>query len=333
MPSGGNSVIVMVCCYSQCFLTNPLILIEVFSSLYSDSESSGLRKTRRKCCRVSARWKNVWKVWVANSSNNIWTSKERSCNEKKQNFFLSIIYCTSFYMHHVVMLFPRTMKTSVTIRTSHSAMNITLSACAFSLKFSLRMFTEEIKQQKKKRKSKQKMWKQNDTIKHCFFSRKQERASKRWRLNGAGRTSPRLRRSSTIPKCVITLIIIRTGWNFTKKTLVSWRFLYKGCFDAFFQPNKWRQKSLLRQWHSDVPQGTFFILNYTIHGIFLISAFIIGKFMTRHCLKTKSWHFLLYLQYILSQETIDYLKKPTFDIWHWEPNEVWKQFLSLYFSA
>ncbi|OQV12586.1 High affinity cGMP-specific 3',5'-cyclic phosphodiesterase 9A [Hypsibius exemplaris] len=29
-----------------------------------------------------------------------------------------------------------------------------------------------------------------------------------------------------------------------------------------------------------------------------------------------------YPKYILSQETIDYLKKPTFDIWHWEPNEM-----------
>ncbi|KAK3596452.1 hypothetical protein CHS0354_015924 [Potamilus streckersoni] len=27
-------------------------------------------------------------------------------------------------------------------------------------------------------------------------------------------------------------------------------------------------------------------------------------------------------KYTLSQETIDYLKKPTFDIWHWEPNEM-----------
>lgn len=27
-------------------------------------------------------------------------------------------------------------------------------------------------------------------------------------------------------------------------------------------------------------------------------------------------------QYTLSQETIEYLKQPTFDIWHWEPNEV-----------
>ena len=27
-------------------------------------------------------------------------------------------------------------------------------------------------------------------------------------------------------------------------------------------------------------------------------------------------------QYTLSQETINYLKNPTFDIWHWEPNEV-----------
>ncbi|XP_055340822.1 high affinity cGMP-specific 3',5'-cyclic phosphodiesterase 9A-like isoform X2 [Paramacrobiotus metropolitanus] len=29
-----------------------------------------------------------------------------------------------------------------------------------------------------------------------------------------------------------------------------------------------------------------------------------------------------YPKYILSRETIDYLKKPTFDIWHWEPNEM-----------
>ncbi|ESO85441.1 hypothetical protein LOTGIDRAFT_183841 [Lottia gigantea] len=29
-----------------------------------------------------------------------------------------------------------------------------------------------------------------------------------------------------------------------------------------------------------------------------------------------------YPKYTLSQETIDYLKKPTFDSWHWEPNEM-----------
>ncbi|XP_064651185.1 high affinity cGMP-specific 3',5'-cyclic phosphodiesterase 9A-like isoform X5 [Lineus longissimus] len=29
-----------------------------------------------------------------------------------------------------------------------------------------------------------------------------------------------------------------------------------------------------------------------------------------------------YQKYTLSPETIDYLKKPTFDIWHWEPNEM-----------
>ena len=28
------------------------------------------------------------------------------------------------------------------------------------------------------------------------------------------------------------------------------------------------------------------------------------------------------LQYTLSKETTDYLKQPTFDMWHWEPNEV-----------
>jgi len=28
------------------------------------------------------------------------------------------------------------------------------------------------------------------------------------------------------------------------------------------------------------------------------------------------------LQYTLSEETISYLKQPTFDIWHWETNEV-----------
>ncbi|KAA0196703.1 hypothetical protein FBUS_02198 [Fasciolopsis buskii] len=27
-------------------------------------------------------------------------------------------------------------------------------------------------------------------------------------------------------------------------------------------------------------------------------------------------------KYTLTQSTIEYLKKPTFDIWHWEPNEV-----------
>lgn len=31
---------------------------------------------------------------------------------------------------------------------------------------------------------------------------------------------------------------------------------------------------------------------------------------------------LLSLQYMLSQETIEALRKPTFDVWLWEPNEV-----------
>lgn len=30
------------------------------------------------------------------------------------------------------------------------------------------------------------------------------------------------------------------------------------------------------------------------------------------------WH----TQYTLSQETVEALKKPTFDVWHWEHNEV-----------
>ena len=30
----------------------------------------------------------------------------------------------------------------------------------------------------------------------------------------------------------------------------------------------------------------------------------------------------MYPKYILTQETIYYLKKPTFDIWHWEHNEM-----------
>jgi hypothetical protein len=30
----------------------------------------------------------------------------------------------------------------------------------------------------------------------------------------------------------------------------------------------------------------------------------------------------LFTQYTLSKETADYLKQPTFDMWHWEPNEV-----------
>jgi len=31
---------------------------------------------------------------------------------------------------------------------------------------------------------------------------------------------------------------------------------------------------------------------------------------------------MLLMQYTLSKETTDYLKQPTFDMWHWEPNEV-----------
>ena len=33
-------------------------------------------------------------------------------------------------------------------------------------------------------------------------------------------------------------------------------------------------------------------------------------------------HCSLSLQYLLSPETIDALRKPTFDVWLWEPNEV-----------
>lgn len=42
------------------------------------------------------------------------------------------------------------------------------------------------------------------------------------------------------------------------------------------------------------------------------------------CMKCKC-HDLVILstQYTLSQETIETLKKPTFDVWHWEHNEVW----------
>lgn len=32
--------------------------------------------------------------------------------------------------------------------------------------------------------------------------------------------------------------------------------------------------------------------------------------------------FVRFLQYTLSQETVEALKKPTFDVWHWEHNEV-----------
>ena len=38
---------------------------------------------------------------------------------------------------------------------------------------------------------------------------------------------------------------------------------------------------------------------------------------------TMTWHLNgLLFQYTLSEETINYLKQPTFDIWHWETNEV-----------
>ena len=30
----------------------------------------------------------------------------------------------------------------------------------------------------------------------------------------------------------------------------------------------------------------------------------------------------LYPKYVLTQETVEYLKKPTFNIWNWEPNEM-----------
>ena len=35
-----------------------------------------------------------------------------------------------------------------------------------------------------------------------------------------------------------------------------------------------------------------------------------------------SSHYCPSLQYLLSPETIDALRKPTFDVWLWEPNEV-----------
>lgn len=39
-----------------------------------------------------------------------------------------------------------------------------------------------------------------------------------------------------------------------------------------------------------------------------------------HCIENV--HFMISLQYTLSAETVNYLKQPTFDIWHWEANEV-----------
>ena len=37
---------------------------------------------------------------------------------------------------------------------------------------------------------------------------------------------------------------------------------------------------------------------------------------------TRSRDVPLYPKYVLTQETVAYLKKPTFDIWHWESNEM-----------
>ncbi|RTG85426.1 uncharacterized protein DC041_0010482 [Schistosoma bovis] len=39
----------------------------------------------------------------------------------------------------------------------------------------------------------------------------------------------------------------------------------------------------------------------------------------------------IFEKYTLTQSTIDFLKKPTFDIWHWEPNEV-RIFKSIYYA-
>ena len=37
---------------------------------------------------------------------------------------------------------------------------------------------------------------------------------------------------------------------------------------------------------------------------------------------TRSREVPLYPKYVLTQETVEYLKKPTFNIWNWEPNEM-----------
>jgi len=41
--------------------------------------------------------------------------------------------------------------------------------------------------------------------------------------------------------------------------------------------------------------------------------------------------YIVKLQYTLSKETTDYLTQPTFDMWHWEPNEVGYLLLLLLF--
>lgn len=43
--------------------------------------------------------------------------------------------------------------------------------------------------------------------------------------------------------------------------------------------------------------------------------------------------FVRRVQYTLSQETVEALKKPTFDVWHWEHNEVWRYHRSIPYSV
>lgn len=57
--------------------------------------------------------------------------------------------------------------------------------------------------------------------------------------------------------------------------------------------------------------------NLTRHTWIYLVPYLDISFANRFSIKCK-----LILQYTLSQTTVEQLKEPIFNIWHWEPNEV-----------
>lgn len=60
----------------------------------------------------------------------------------------------------------------------------------------------------------------------------------------------------------------------------------------------------------------------TCHMWIYLVPYVDISFANRFSIKCK-----LILQYTLSQTTVEQLKEPIFNIWHWEPNEVWRKFV------
>lgn len=65
----------------------------------------------------------------------------------------------------------------------------------------------------------------------------------------------------------------------------------------------------------------------TIHRIPVLDREVIQMVGFKNDIVNNS-NVLFSLQYMLSKETIEALRKPTFDVWLWEPNEVMLQYLN-----